>query len=87
MDLSRSCICGRFLDKRNFNNRFLGYVLSREALRRFVTEGLAKKEKVVENKTISSMLCRANDGGSEDYEISRCMAMLGIPAGDSRLVS
>lgn len=50
-----------------------GYVLSREALRRFV-------ELAYPNKTI----CRQNHGGSEDMEMGYCLQNVGVVAGDSR---
>jgi len=50
-----------------------GYVLSKEALTRFVKIGL-------ENGT----LCRPDDRGAEDAELGKCMESLGVTAGDSR---
>ena len=50
-----------------------GYVLSKEALRRFVETGLKDPE-----------LCRPDAGGAEDVEIGKCMENLGVEAGDSR---
>ena len=55
---------------------FLGYVLSKEAVKRFVTVALdEKKEKG---------LCRKDEGGAEDVEIGKCLANVGVIAGDSR---
>ncbi|CAL4071959.1 unnamed protein product, partial [Meganyctiphanes norvegica] len=50
-----------------------GYVLSREALRRFVEEALPNPKK-----------CRQDSGGAEDVEIGKCMQNVGVVAGDSR---
>ena len=50
-----------------------GYVLSREALRRFIEEGLDGK-KCAQRET----------SFAEDVEIGKCMQKLKIPAGDSR---
>lgn len=50
-----------------------GYVLSKEALRRFVEDGLNRKHR-----------CREDGGGSEDVEMGRCLAEVGVKAGDSR---
>jgi len=50
-----------------------GYVLSKEALKRFVEKGL--------NNT---RLCRGGTQGAEDVEMGKCMASLGVEAGDSR---
>lgn len=49
-----------------------GYVLSKEAVRRFVTQGIEKE------------ICRIGDKGAEDVELGRCMAKLNVTAGDSR---
>ena len=50
-----------------------GYVLSKEALRRFVLNG-----------TNNPDICRQDSGGAEDVEIGKCMEKLGVEAGDSR---
>ncbi|GAB6030693.1 hypothetical protein CHUAL_007546 [Chamberlinius hualienensis] len=50
-----------------------GYVLSKEALKRFVEISLP-------NKT----LCRQEDNGAEDAEIGKCLQNVGVEAGDSR---
>jgi len=52
-----------------------GYVLSKEAVRRFVTRGL-------EDKT--GMVCRKDGGGSEDVEMGKCLENIDVVAGDSR---
>lgn len=50
-----------------------GYVLSREAVRRMVEDGLKDRT-----------LCRSDAGGAEDVEIGRCLEHLDVKAGDSR---
>jgi len=50
-----------------------GYVLSKEAMIRFVEKGLN-----------NSTLCRGGSEGAEDVEIGKCMHNLGVVAGDSR---
>ena len=50
-----------------------GYVLSKEALRRFVETGLNDPE-----------LCRQDAGGQEDVEMGKCLENIGVEAGDSR---
>lgn len=50
-----------------------GYVLSREALRRFVEEALPDKSK-----------CRQGNVGDEDVEIGNCLSNVGVRTGDSR---
>jgi len=53
-----------------------GYVLSRQALDRFVNRALADKE---------GLICRTKDhGGSEDVEIGKCLENVNVEAGDSR---
>ncbi|KAE8738472.1 hypothetical protein FOCC_FOCC016031 [Frankliniella occidentalis] len=55
------------------NPDMLGYVLSREAVKRFVENGIPNKEK-----------CRQDHGGAEDVEIGICLERVGVKAGDSR---
>ncbi len=52
-----------------------GYVLSREAVKRFVTKGLNKEYKVK---------CSKVDHGAEDVDMGHCMESLHVVAGDSR---
>lgn len=49
-----------------------GYVLSKEALRRFIEEGLP-------NETA----CKQGEVGDEDVEMGRCLMNLGVRLGDS----
>lgn len=50
-----------------------GYVMSKTALKKFVTEALPDKHK-----------CRPDDKGEEDYELGFCMHNVGVYPGDSR---
>lgn len=50
-----------------------GYVLSKEAVRRFV-------EKAIPNKK----LCRKDNDGAEDVEMGKCLEKVNVIAGDSR---
>lgn len=59
--------------KQGYMSGGAGYVLSREAVKRFVEEGIP-------NKT----LCRQSAGGSEDVEMGKCMEAVHVAAGDSR---
>ena len=53
-----------------------GYVLSREALNRFVKRALSDK---------SGIFCKTKeDTGAEDVEMGKCMENIGVLAGDSR---
>ena len=61
--------------KQGYMSGGAGYVLSKEALRRFVTKGLQDK---------TGITCRTDDGGAEDVEMGKCMEGLGVKAGDSR---
>ncbi|XP_003743088.1 glycoprotein-N-acetylgalactosamine 3-beta-galactosyltransferase 1 [Galendromus occidentalis] len=51
-----------------------GYVMSKEALRRFVEDGLRNE----------NTKCRRDHKGAEDVELGKCFYDLGIAAGDSR---
>ncbi|CAG7818440.1 unnamed protein product, partial [Allacma fusca] len=50
-----------------------GYVLSHEALKLFVEKALPNKDK-----------CKESHGGAEDVEMGKCLANVGVEAGDSR---
>ena len=52
-----------------------GYILSNEALRRFVKQGLTDE---------TGLICRSDGGGFEDVELRKCMENLNVQAGDSR---
>ena len=51
-----------------------GYVLSKEAVTRFVTDGLRKDQP----------RCRKTDGGAEDLELGKCMETVSVKPIDSR---
>jgi len=52
-----------------------GYVLSKEALRRFVKQGVTDE---------TGLTCRSDGEGAEDVELGKCMENLHVKAGDSR---
>jgi len=53
-----------------------GYVLSKEAVRRFVKKGMHDR---------TGEICRTSDNaGDEDVEMGKCLENLGVEAGDSR---
>ncbi|OXA53917.1 glycoprotein-N-acetylgalactosamine 3-beta-galactosyltransferase 1 isoform X2 [Folsomia candida] len=59
--------------KQGYMSGGAGYVLSKEALRRFVEDALPNGAK-----------CRMDHKGSEDVEMGKCMVNVGVEAGDSR---
>ena len=59
--------------KQGYMSGGAGYVLSKMALKRFVTQGLH-----------NAGICRSDPGGAEDLEMGRCMQNVGVRAGDSR---
>ncbi|CAG9862134.1 unnamed protein product [Phyllotreta striolata] len=59
--------------KQGYMSGGAGYVLSKEALRRFVEEAIPNKK-----------MCRKDPGGAEDVELGKCMQAVKVKAGDSR---
>jgi len=59
--------------KQGYMSGGAGYILSREALRRFVVEGIPNPK-----------MCLPGTVVNEDIEIGRCMEHLNVTAGDSR---
>ncbi|XP_017770919.1 PREDICTED: glycoprotein-N-acetylgalactosamine 3-beta-galactosyltransferase 1-like isoform X2 [Nicrophorus vespilloides] len=59
--------------KQGYMSGGAGYVLSREALKRFIEVGVS-----------NGTLCRQTNSGSEDVEMGKCMEKVKVEAGDSR---
>ena len=59
--------------KQGYMSGGAGYVLSKEALRRFVVEAIP-----------NATLCKQSNSGAEDVEIGRCLYHVNVIAGDSR---
>uniref|UniRef100_A0A1A9UIV5 Glycoprotein-N-acetylgalactosamine 3-beta-galactosyltransferase 1 n=1 Tax=Glossina austeni TaxID=7395 RepID=A0A1A9UIV5_GLOAU len=59
--------------KQGYMSGGAGYVLSKEALRRFIEKGLTNPK-----------ICSNKNGGAEDVEIGKCLEALGVMAGDTR---
>ncbi|XP_037809526.1 glycoprotein-N-acetylgalactosamine 3-beta-galactosyltransferase 1-like [Lucilia sericata] len=59
--------------KQGYMSGGAGYVLSKEAVRRFVKQAIPNKD-----------LCRAENDGDEDVEIGKCLQNVNVTAGDSR---
>ncbi|XP_055302817.1 glycoprotein-N-acetylgalactosamine 3-beta-galactosyltransferase 1 isoform X2 [Sitodiplosis mosellana] len=59
--------------KQGYMSGGAGYVLSKEAVKRFVEDGIPNKNK-----------CRQSADGAEDVEIGKCLEKVNVFAGDSR---
>ncbi|CAG0922497.1 unnamed protein product, partial [Notodromas monacha] len=63
----------KHFSKQGFMSGGAGYVLSKEALRKFVVEAMP-----------NSSLCRADGHGAEDVEMAKCLDKVNVTAGDLR---
>lgn len=59
--------------KQGYMSGGAGYVLSKEAVQRFVVEGIPNPD-----------ICEQNETDLDDVEIGRCLEKLNVTAGDSR---
>ena len=59
--------------KQGYMSGGAGYVLSNEAVKRLIENGLPDKKK-----------CRLDNDGAEDVEMGKCLQNVGVIAGDSR---
>ncbi|XP_059471615.1 glycoprotein-N-acetylgalactosamine 3-beta-galactosyltransferase 1-like isoform X2 [Neocloeon triangulifer] len=59
--------------KQGYMSGGAGYVLSKEALKKFVVEGIPNKAK-----------CRQDHDGAEDVEMGKCLERVGVQAKDTR---
>lgn len=59
--------------KQGYMSGGAGYVLSKQAVIRFVEEGIPNKQN-----------CRQDADGAEDVEIGKCLENINVLAGDSR---
>ena len=74
--------------KQGYMSGGAGYVLSTEAVRRFIevmmTVCIVMVNTFIQSGVDDGEVCRLDNGGAEDVEIGKCMINLGVEAGDSR---